>query len=281
MDLQADILRAIQSAANPFFDFLFTAVTSAAESLFIVGVLLIVYWCFDKESGIFLMWTNLFGQGFSTGIKGIFKVPRPFDVEGIRVLHSETATGYSFPSGHTNAFSNMMWSFALWYKKKNLFILAAVLPLVVAFSRMYLGCHWPVDVLGGYVLGLAAPFITYPLYKRYPKKRFLFCLISAAIYIPFLFVPEVDKKDIISCLGCSFGLAAGIYIENKFVNFENAGNGKNRLLRIAVGLPVIAVAYFIPKLIFPASYVFDFIRYFIIGVIGIAIAPAIFKKLKI
>lgn len=281
MEFQADILRAIQSIINPFFDFLFTAVTSVAESLFIVGILLIVYWCFDKETGIFLMWTNLFGQGFSTGIKGVFKVPRPFGTPGIRTIHAETATGYSFPSGHTNAFTNMMWSFAIWNKKKNLFILAAVLPLVVAFSRMYLGCHWPIDVIGGYLLGVAAPFITYPLYKRWPEKRFLLCLITAAIYIPFLFIPEVDKKDLISCLGCSFGLAVGIYAEKRFINFENSANGKNRLLRITVGLPVIAAAYFLPKLIFPASYIFDFIRYLIIGITGIAAAPAVFKKLKI
>ena len=281
MEWQADILRAIQSFSNPFFDFLFEAVTVAAETFLVVGVLLVIYWCFDKEAGIFAIWINLTGQTFSVGLKGILKVTRPFGTPGIRTLHAETATGYSFPSSHTCTVTNLIYTFARWYGKKSLWIAAILLPAIVAFSRMYLGCHWPLDVIGGYVIGLAFPLLAYPLYMRFPEKRNLFYVISAAVLLPFIFLSGVDKKDLLTCFGCNFGFAAGAYLENRFIGFENPKEIKTRLYRAAVGFLIIGAVYLIPKFLLPVSDITTFIRYFIIGITGTFAVPVLFKKLKI
>lgn len=281
MEWQADVIRGIQSFSNPFFDFLFEAVTTAAETLLIVGILLIVYWCFDKDTGIFAIWINMTGQTFSVGLKGILMVPRPFGAPGIRTFHAETATGYSFPSAHTSASANMLYSFAIRYGKRSLWAAAIIFPLIVALSRVYLGCHWPLDVAGGYAIGFLFPLLAFPLYKRFPEKRELLYTMTALVFLPFLLIPGVDKKDLFTCFGCNFGIAIGAYLENKFVKFDNPENNKNRILRALLGFIVVGILYFIPKLILPVSDLITLLRYFLLGISGIFIVPAIFKKLKI
>ena len=86
-------------------------------------------------------------------LKPLFARPRPCDVNTAITILVKRPHGHSFPSGHTaSAFAA---AFALWLQNRKLGVPALVLAAFIAFTRLYLYVHFPTDVLGGLVLGLA------------------------------------------------------------------------------------------------------------------------------
>ncbi|MEE3324587.1 MAG: phosphatase PAP2 family protein, partial [Methanosphaera sp.] len=62
---------------------------------------------------------------------------------------------YSFPSGHTSTSTAMAYVLSCEYKR---WILMSI-PVIVGFSRLYIGVHYPSDVLGGFLLGLVIAYM--------------------------------------------------------------------------------------------------------------------------
>src|SRR5690554_5624105 len=152
--MQLSILLFFQNISSPFLDNLAQFITMfGEETLFIVFIVLFL-WCFSKKRG-FVIFSTLFSAliGMSV-LKAVIKYPRPFQVSPeIAAKRLATATGYSFPSGHSTGAASFYSALALSYKKKALSILAALMILLVGLSRLYLGVHWPLDVFGGWTLG--------------------------------------------------------------------------------------------------------------------------------
>ena len=86
-------------------------------------------------------------------IKDYFKVERPIGKFGLESMRVETATGYSFPSGHTQTATTFWTSLAVQLKNKWVYVLAAVMAIGAGISRLYLAVHWPMDVVVGLILG--------------------------------------------------------------------------------------------------------------------------------
>ncbi|HQQ89590.1 MAG TPA: phosphatidic acid phosphatase, partial [Oscillospiraceae bacterium] len=106
MEFQADIIRAIQSISTPFLDLVMQAITILGEQIFLVPVAALIFWCVSKELGYWLCGCAAAGNLTVNALKTVFAVARPIGIEGIRVLRASTATGTSFPSGHTQAGAN-------------------------------------------------------------------------------------------------------------------------------------------------------------------------------
>jgi membrane-associated phospholipid phosphatase len=87
-------------------------------------------------------------------LKNIFRVGRPIGVEGIASLRLHTAGGYAFPSGHTQGAASFWTALMISVKKKGIYGFGSAAIVLVAFSRMYLGVHWPTDVIGGIAAGV-------------------------------------------------------------------------------------------------------------------------------
>jgi membrane-associated phospholipid phosphatase len=101
LPVNAEVIKFVQSFSNPFLDRLFQYITMMGEEYFFVIALTLIYWCIDKRFGYKIGFAILGSTALNSGIKEIFKVPRPIGEDGIRSLRTETAGGYSFPSGHT------------------------------------------------------------------------------------------------------------------------------------------------------------------------------------
>ncbi|HPD88678.1 MAG TPA: phosphatase PAP2 family protein [Oscillospiraceae bacterium] len=279
MEFQADIIRAIQSISTPFLDLVMQAITILGEQIFLVPVAALIFWCVSKELGYWLCGCAAAGNLTVNALKTVFAVARPIGVEGIRVLRASTATGTSFPSGHTQAGANFCTALARATGRRRFYILAAVVPVLIALSRLYCGVHWPTDVLAGLAIGILLPLLLWRLYRRIlPSKRPLFFLGLTLIFIPFLFL-KGDVTDLWKSFGFSLGIAVGNYLEQKYVRFETGGRFGKLALRYLIGMGIVLVFEAGLKAVFPEGNLFALIRYSILPVVMLAGWPALFKKL--
>ena len=276
--MELEILRHIQSIANPFFDFLFQLITICGEQIVLISIISIIYWALDKKFGEYIAYSVLTSVLLNNAIKDIFKMKRPIGEEGIRTLREQTATGYSFPSGHTQSASSFYGSMAIYLKNRVMYIIATVMIILIGFSRLYLGVHYPKDVIVGGILGVLTSLICYKLYNRVENKMLLY-VVTFAIFIPAL--TFAHSADFIKGMGTYLGFIIGIYIEKKYVNFSIEVNKGNKIIRVLLGVVILLVLQLGLKVILPNGLIFSFIRYGLISLIGIGVYPIAFRKLKI
>ncbi|WP_297714409.1 phosphatase PAP2 family protein [Clostridium sp.] len=276
--MELEILRNIQSIANPFFDFLFQLITICGEQIVLISIISIIYWTLDKKFGEYIAYSVLTSVLLNNAIKDIFKMKRPIGEEGIRTLREQTATGYSFPSGHTQGASSFYGAMAIYLKKRVMYIIAAVMIVLIGFSRLYLGVHYPKDVIVGGILGVLISLICYNLYNKVENKMLLY-VITFAIFIPAL--TFAHSADFIKGMGTYLGFIIGIYIEKKYVNFSTEGNTGNKIIRVLLGIVILLVLQLGLKVLLPSATIFSFIRYSLISLVGIGVYPMVFKKFKI
>ena len=131
------------------------------ETAFLVAAL-IVFWCVDKYVGYYTLYVGFIGTIANQFMKLWFRIPRPWVLdENFTVVGNakEAATGYSFPSGHSQSGVGTLGGIAAVTKTKWLKITCIVLAVLIPFSRMYLGVHTPADVLDLAVLYLKIYFL--------------------------------------------------------------------------------------------------------------------------
>lgn len=278
MEFELNIIRAIQSIANPFLDGLFQFITMFGEEAILIPLIAVIYWAFNKRMGEFIAYASLTSVLVNGAIKDIFKAKRPIGEPGIRSLRVETATGYSFPSGHTQGTASFWSAIAIYLKNNYMYGISGLIIVLVAISRLYLGVHYPKDVLFGAIFGILTSFITYKLFNKVNNKIALY-FITFIIFIPALLYAH--SADFIKGMGTFLGFALGIYVEKKYVNFSVEGKSINKILRVVIGLAILILLKVGLKAVFPNKLVFHFLRYFIIVFFGIGLYPAIFKKLKL
>ena len=102
-------------------------------------------------------------------LKDIFHTARPFlALQDAHQLLSHEADG-AFPSGHATFYSSL--AMMMYFYHKRIAYALAVVSLIVGISRVISGVHWPIDILGGYVLGIMVSIVMYFLVQKFwPKK---------------------------------------------------------------------------------------------------------------
>ena len=275
--MELEIIRTIQSISNPFLDSFFELITILGEETFTVPLLAFIYWAVDKKFGEIIAFTAFTSLLFNNSIKDIFKFQRLIGEEGIRTLRAETATGYSFPSGHAQGSASTLSAIAIYLKKRFVSILSGILIILVGFSRLYLGVHYPKDVIAGIIFGLLIAILCAKLYNRVDHIRLYFIIL-----VIFFFALSFSRSmDFIKSLGSYFGFFLGILIEKKYVNFSTEGTLTRKILRVIIGVAIVLGIKSGLKVLFPDELIFHFIRYFFLTFFAIGIYPALFKKFKL
>ncbi len=128
-------------------------------------ILPLVYWLFDRKIGARLGILLLVSVLINDLTKVAFHLPRPFQLDpSIYVLPAAMERSFGFPSGHSQG-AFLVWPFlALQTKDRSKWLpIAYALACCIGLSRLVLGVHWPLDVVGGALIGSAILF----LYQRY------------------------------------------------------------------------------------------------------------------
>lgn len=281
MELQAEIIKFIQSFNTPILDAFFIAITNLGSSVFYYLMIPVFYWSVNKKAGITLTASLLCSMYINVTIKEIVALARPIGYPGIRSLFVISAGGFSFPSGHAQGISTFWGVVMRWYHSRRVYSLGTAVIILVSLSRLYLGVHWPIDVLAGIFLGLAISSI-FILVSREYRQIPLIPNTIISIIIPITLVCIFPHKDNFVYMGMLSGSWLGYIFEEHFIGFEPENKGRFKaVMKYLIGIIGFLLMYVGLKSILPPYNVYHMLRYFIIGLWLTFGAPILFRWLDL
>lgn len=296
-----EFLKLLESIRCPFLDAFFSTVTHLGEETVFIVVGILFFWCINKKEGYFLLSVGLIGTVINQFLKLWFRIPRPWVKDpDFTIVESALAeaTGYSFPSGHTQSSVGIFAGIGRWHTKLWIRILCIAACVLVPLSRLYLGVHTPLDVGVSLVIALVLVFGFYPIVKKCIEKPFgmrILLGVMTALSIAFLlfvnlykFPADIDihnyesgLKNAYKMLGCIVGLWLSFEIDLKFTKFDTDAKWWAQILKFVLGLiPVLLIKILLKDPCYAlcgGSLAGDGIRYFLITAFAGCVWPLTFK----
>jgi len=277
-------------------------------------------WCVSPaiglRTGLGLMVSGVVNCMF----KLLFTGPRPYWIDE-RVLPMSSETTFGVPSGHAQNAMVVWGMLATQFRRRWVWILSGALIFLIGFSRLYLGMHFPHDVLLGWLIGAALlwallrfekPLLDWLQHFK-PLEQIVvvfgvslsLMLVSALARlalgewsVPLEWsrlasrapgAPPIDPlalSGMISNAGVFFGMAAGAILLQLSGWFEPRGTVNQLALRYALGILGVALIWNGLGAIFPRGesllpFALRFIRYALIGVWITYLAPRLFIRLNL
>lgn len=271
---------------SPALDGLFKFLTFLGDEEFYLVLLPLVYWSIDRATGVRLMLIALFSSLVNATAKELGGQPRPFGYDD-RVVPLVDAGGYGLPSGHAQG-AVVVWGFiGLEARRRWMWAVAVALMLGIGLSRIYLGVHFPTDVLGGAILGLALLFA----WKRYGHRaERWFCALTTAAQlllaaaVPLVVMMAFPAEDVVTASATFLGMSTGVVLERRHLGFETAGPITSRALRFLVGGLLLAGLWLGLRTLFAGlepALLLRLVRYALVGFWGAFGAPWLFLRLSL
>lgn len=294
-------LRLLAAGRTAVLDGFFSGLTYFGSELAFMAAALLMFWCIDKRQGYYVFLVGAFGTICNQFLKLAFRIPRPWVLDPeFQIVEAARAdaTGYSFPSGHTQNIVGTTASLFACRKEKWVRIVCAVLMVLVPFSRMYLGVHTPLDVGVSFAVAVVLVFALYPIVRyavQKPKRMYVLLGVMTAISLAFVlyanlaaFPADIDaenlahgQKNSYSLLGALLGFCLAYGIERKYIRFETKAVWWAQILKVVLGLAVVLAVKEGLKLVFSAlGFTWlgtNAIRYFAVVLMAAAVWPLTFR----
>lgn len=253
------LLYLLESLRTPAGDWLMSGITHLGGETAFLAVAIFIFWCVDKHEGYYLLTVGFLGTVLNQFLKLLCRIPRPWVLDpDFTIVESARAeaTGYSFPSGHTQNAVGTFGGIARATKRHCLRWVCVVIFVLVSFSRMYLGVHTPLDVGVSFVIAAVLVFAIYPLMRRadrYPRLMaglLASMVLLSAAYLTFTLVypfpPDIDSANLASgvengwkLLGATLGIALAWWLDRQYVHFETKAVWWVQAIKFIVGLALI------------------------------------------
>ena len=280
----ASILQAVQAfhpISTYYMDYLIRILTELGSPLLWFFLVAFLYWNGQEKKSFHLMNLIVFSVLVVGAAKEFFHKPRPSVEEGYRVLVHERFGGFGFPSGHSTTIAAI---FGFYLNNKNKLIVAGLglATIIVAYSRVYLGAHFPSDVVVGVALGILIGMSNNKLLKRFNEYSFkLSKLQDEVLVVGFIvialillfFVPQFVY------VGLFFGYYAGFFYLRE-IDFEQKRTTKKDILtKTIIGFMGMALLTF-PIILMPYS-LSDSIQFILMLLLGLwvsVVVPVLYEK---
>lgn len=299
---------------SPMLDGLMRAFSFLGQTDFFILLVPLIYWCVDARWGARFLYVLILSAYTNELFKWLFHAPRPYWIDA-RVKAIATESSYGLPSGHAQV-SLTVWGFAAnTLKKRWAWIAAAILILTISISRIYLGVHFSIDVLAGWIIGLIILIVFLRLEARLvgwiaPKPigfqifaaflasmAMLIMAISVQLLIANVIDPSswsmlagpIDPRSLVGVVtdaAIVFGAGAGFALMRRQARFDARGSWLKRIARFVLGLVVLSAIRFGLGALFPqgtslVALTFHYVRYALMLLWATWLAPWVFIKLKL
>ena len=299
-----DILYALEKIRTPFWNGVMSAVTQLGGEVIFIVAAVVVFWCVSKWEGYYLMTIAFCGTVLNQFLKLICRVPRPWVRDpNFTIVESARAeaTGYSFPSGHTQNAIGLFGGMARWGGRRWVRLGLTALALVIAFSRMYLGVHTPADVGVSLVLAAALVLGLYPLMRRAQEKpRYMGYVLAAMLVVSGTFVvfveaygfsADMDAENLASGIGNAWkmlGAVAGMtlawLLDRRYIHVETQAVWWVQVIKVAVGMALLLAiksGLKAPLLaLLGHEGLAGGVRYFLLVLVAGAVWPLVFRPMS-
>ena len=273
---------------SPLLDPPFKILTFLADKEFFLLLMPLVYWCINRQAGTKLFLLLLLSACLNETAKLLADQPRPFtyDPRVMKLVHEDSG---GFPSGHTQS-TVVVWGYLAYrFNKKALWLLAGFLILAIPLSRVYLGAHFPTDLIGGYAIGTLVLLLflwLVPHIEAWFTEKQIFYQLGASIGLPVLimfFIPA-GNDDMLTAAGALLGLGTGLVLERRWVRFCSDGSWWKLIWRYLFGVVVLVGMWLGLRMAFyqlePAD-LYRVVRYALTGLWASLGAPWLFVKLNL
>ena len=264
----------------------FATITLLGSEEVLVGIAAIVYWCFDKPRGRFVTYVLLLGAYLNLFLKLLIPWPRP--PVNLRIVEKDE-TSYGFPSGHAQD-STTFWAWiSLDFRKRILGIVGVVIVAAVGMSRIYLGLHYPAQVIGGWVIGLAVAGIGMRIAQHLPSRSERISKMPQALFAFATLAPAVvavalgGAGDVNPARigGYLFGFSLGALAEDRYVRFTTKISHPQRAIRVVVGGAIAGFLVLVLGRVAPDAYLIpSFANSVVLGLTVALIAPSLFTAIE-
>lgn len=252
-------LRLLESLRTPALSALMAAITYVGDEGVFLLVAVTLFWCVSKRQSYYVFAVGLGGTVLNQWLKLIFRIPRPWVLDPqFTIVESAraTATGYSFPSGHTQNAVGTFSCLALANRQRWLRVLCCALIVLVPFSRMYLGVHTPLDVGVAFATALALALALRGCYRdeerfrrveRYVLAAMLLFALCFAVWVNVTAFPaDVDADNLAhgvkngwSLLGAVLGLVVSYGYDEKKLHFSEKAPLLGQICKVVLGLALL------------------------------------------
>lgn len=254
-------LYVLERLRRPALDAVFSVVTYCGDELAFLVLAFALFWCVSKRGGYYAFLVGLFGTLGNQFLKLVCRIPRPWVLDpNFTIVESAraAATGYSFPSGHTQNAVGTFGAMAVTAKRRWVRWVCAALIVLVPFSRMYLGVHTPLDVGVAFALALVLLVALYPAFRSDDAQaKAMPWLLGAALVLAAAFYAyasglRVDALDAEAAsnithgaqnaaklLGAIAALPLMYWIEKRYINFDTRAVWYAQALKLILGLALL------------------------------------------